>query len=314
MSIFVHRCTQLSAILCVFLLSGCQTNPNRQALLDQNADLQAEAIPNQRLKTSNFDEALEKARKAWTEHKTDFALAYYVQAFKLQPTHTEVLEELAEVYRFLHKQDLVAICYRLILEQQPERTAILERYGLLLLLDEQKLAEAKEVLLKVVTATPESRRANNGLGIIADIEGRHSEARAYFKLAMPKHARSDDPVQAELLNNIGYSYYMDEQLDIAQSYFLQAIKVDPKFTKSVFNYALVLARLKNYSQALTAFSKVVEPPEANNNTGYIALMNDDLAEADYYLKQALKLSPSFYQKAHENLYKLNSRKVETSSD
>ncbi len=219
---------------------------------------------------------------------------------------------MAVLYKKRQNHELVATCYRLILEQEPDNIAIQQRYGLLLI-ELKQFPEARLSLEKVVEADVRNWESYNGLGVIADLQNQHKNAQEYFKKAISFHHKLN-PKHAELLNNIGYSFYMDNRFDVAQVYFIKALRINPKFKKALFNYALIVAREKRYDEAVSTFSKVTSLPEANNNTGYIAMVNNDLKKAEYYFKQALKLSPRFYQKAHKNLIELDNRKIRASTN
>ena len=112
------------------------------------------------------------------------------------------------------------------------------------------------------------------------------------------------PDSPELLNNIGFALYSANRLDEAGSYYNKALSINPGYKKAIYNYALLQARLRKYEQAYLIFCKVSAPAEANNNTGYIAMMNGDYAEASHYLQEAIESSPQFYKKANDNLQRL----------
>ncbi len=297
--------------LIIFLLTGvitgCQGVKDRPTLETKDKDIQAIAENDKELKSISFNDAINKARKAWSAGKRELAQAYYISAYKIQPENLELLREMASIYHQLGNKDLEGVCYQLILEQQPENQSVREQYGLLLI-KQKKMFEAEQALKKVVEAQ-ESWRAFNGLGIIADIQGNHEDARLFFGKAI-----KIEPKNPEIINNIGYSLYMDDQLEKAQSYFLWAIKVKKDFNRAIYNYALTLARKKHYIEALTTFVKVMPQPEANNNIGYIAMKNGDYEAAENYFQRAVKLSPQFYQKAYGNLQTLRILKEKSISE
>jgi Flp pilus assembly protein TadD len=297
------NCLVITAAL---LTGGCQSlNENLKEKLEfDEASNDAKSVINQNklLPVANADEALDKARKAWQEGKVDLAQTYYVKAYNFAPQNIKILEEMADIYRRLNKLDLVEVCYRLILEQKKTNLLIRERYGLLLI-QLNKLADAEQSLQQVIAADNQSWKSYNGLGIIADIGGKHAEAGKFFE-----QAYALQPNNPELLNNYGFSLYMQGKLLEARELFLRALKIQPDFKKALYNFALVEARHARYPEALASFSKVLSPPEANNDTGYIAMKNGDLEEAEFYLNQAQILSSHFYPKAHDNLDELNTKK------
>lgn len=283
--------------IALLFLSGCQSNPKVLSEDEKGSDLQELVEQNGALKATSFKESLNKARKAWLAGKTELAQTFYVAAYNLKPKDVALLQEMADVYNKLGNSELEQVCYRLILAEQPDNLQVLERYGLLLI-KQKEMSEAGQVLQKVV-AKKQSWQAYNGLGIIADMKGKHKQALLYFD-----KAGTIAPENPEILNNIGYSLYLEGQLKKAQGYFLWAIKLDNGFKKAIYNYALTLARQRHYDEALSVFARVMEVEEANNNTGYLAMKNGDYDKAELYLRQALKLSPHYFQRAHLNLQEL----------
>lgn len=306
-----HYLKTFATLFLLFNIIGCQTNPklSTEEFSDQQA-LENSSDEKQLINASTLDEAVTKAHQALQTGSPDLALIHYINAFSIEPTNTAVLKEMAILYKKLQNQKLVATCYRLILEQEPDNITIQQRYGLLLI-EHKQLPEAQRSLNKVVAADTTNWESYNGLGVITDLQGKHKEAQEHFKKAISNHQQVN-PKHAELLNNMGYSLYMDDQFDTAQDYYVRALKINPRFKKALYNYALIVARQKRYDEAVSTFSKVTSLPEANNNTGYIAMVNNDLERADYYFKQALKLSPRFYQRAHKNLVELDNRKIRAS--
>ncbi len=66
-----------------------------------------------------------------------------------------------------------------------------------------------------------------------------------------------------------------------------------------------------YRVAVETLLEASDEATAYNDVGYIALMRNDLAEAEQLLNEAIRLSPVYYPIAHQNLdsviAKLNSR-------
>ncbi|MCI0734600.1 MAG: tetratricopeptide repeat protein [Methylococcaceae bacterium] len=288
------------------LITACQSNPKDLTVDQKNMETsnwQSLFQNHPLLEASSVDEALKKARTARINGDIELAIAYYIKAFDLGPQNTGVLLEMADAYHSLGKPELVEVCYQMILKYDPANLDVLERYGLLMI-KRNKPREAEELLGKASVLGTQSWKAYNGLGILSDMNHKHIEARNFYDLA-----DAVDPNNPEVLNNKGYSLYMDDRLDEARDYFLNALRINPGFKKAVYNYALLKGRQRRYQDALAVFSRTLKAPEANNNTGYIALRNGDFEEAEFYLNRAIKLSPRFYPRAHENLRELEDRRI-----
>jgi tetratricopeptide (TPR) repeat protein len=287
----------LGLTLSCLLLTACDSINLKEAESNSNKQETEEILQSAGLEVTSVEDAIVKAEKAAQSGKMDLAQLYYVKAYDLEPNNIEVLQKMADLYIELKKYDLAEVSFKLILKQQPDNLKATEQYGLLLI--KLRNYPAAEKNLTSVVAKQQSWSAYNGLGIIANLQGNPLKAESFFK-----KADQIFPNSPELLNNIGFALYSADKLDEAQSYYAKALQINPNFKKAIYNYALLQARLGQYEQAYNAFAKVSTPAEANNNTGYIAMMNGDYKEANNYLQEAIKLSPLFYKKANENLIRL----------
>jgi Flp pilus assembly protein TadD len=287
----------LVIILSQFLLIACTPTNLKEAELNSNQQETEELLQSTGLKVSSAEDAVLKAQKAVLDGKSDLAQLYYIKAFDLEPTNVQILQYMADLYSELKKYELVEVSLNLILKQQPKDIQIIEQYGLLQL-KQGKYPEAEKKLLLVVAKRP-GWRAYNGLGIIANLEGNPQKAEGFFK-----QADRLLPNSPELLNNIGFALYSANKLTEAASFYNKALQINPGFKKALYNSALLQARSSNYEQAYSAFTSVSSVAEANNNIGYIAMMNGDYPEANHYLQEAIKTAPEFYKKANDNLMRL----------
>jgi Tfp pilus assembly protein PilF len=288
-------------ILSQLLLTACNLSTLKDPENGSNKDGQQaieEILQSAGLNVTSVEDASLKAEKAVQSGKIDLAQLYLIKAYELEPNNIQVLGRMADLYIEIKKYELAELSFKLILKQQPDDLKIVEQYGLLLI-KLKNYPEAEENLSQVV-ARQQSWRAYNGLGIIANLQGDPLKAERFFK-----NADTLLPNSPELLNNIGFALYSANKLDEAIPYYVKAMQIKPDFKKAIYNYGLLKARLSEYDEAYSAFAKVSSPAEANNNIGYIAMMNGDYAEANNYLREAIKSSPQFYKKANDNLMRLN---------
>ena len=287
----------LGVILSHFLLTACTNNSLNKTANINNPSETEDILQTVGLKVSSVNDAVLKAEKAMQAGNTDLAQLYYIKAFDLEPNNVQVLQKMADLYIALKKYELAEVSLKLLVKQQPLNAQASEQYGLLLL-TLRKYSEARANLTSVV-AKRQSWQAYNGLGIIANIENEPLKAEAYFR-----QADNISPNSPELLNNIGFALYKMDRLREAESFYSKALQINPGFKKSIYNYALLQARSRRYEEAFHSFSNVASTAEANNNIGYIAMMNGDYPEANRYLHEAIKSSPQFYKKANDNLQQL----------
>lgn len=181
MKISISRLKLLFITVITLHLTGCFTNVNpKHEEIPNNQEAVHPLKNSDQLKVNSVDEALTKARSAWNTGKKDLALAYYISAFNLDPKNINILSEMAVIYNKLGNQKLETVCYRMILDLDPNQTAIQQRYGLLLL-EQKKLGEAQQALSKVILKDEKNWQSYNGLGIIYDIKGKHKIAQKYLK-------------------------------------------------------------------------------------------------------------------------------------
>jgi len=64
---------------------------------------------------------------------------------------------------------------------------------------------------------------------------------------------------------------------------------------------LLLARQGRYEEALSAFEQVESRAEANNDVGYVCLIEGQLDQAELFLRNAIEESPAYYDSAWDNL-------------
>jgi tetratricopeptide (TPR) repeat protein len=286
-------------ILSQLSLVACSLSSPKETMRDSENKEIENILQSTGLKVASVEDALLEAEKASQSGKMDLAQLYYIKAHDMEPTDIQVLQKMADLYIELKKYELAEVSFKLILKQQPDDLKTVEQYGLLLI-KLRNYQEAEENLSRVI-AKQQSWRAYNGLGIIANLQGDPLKAESFFKEAV--NIFPDSP---ELLNNTGFALYSANKLDEAGTYYLKALQINPDFKKAIYNHALLQARLKNYQQAYMLFVKVTSAEEANNNTGYIAMMNGDYVEAHNYLQEAIKVSPRYYKKANDNLIRLES--------
>ncbi len=114
-------------------------------------------------------------------------------------------------------------------------------------------------------------------------------------------AISIKPDAADVYNNLGVSYYMSGEFDKAKDAFTTAIAKGEVGSKVYNNLAFTLNKLGEYRMAREAFNRAGDAATAENNMGYLYLLDGKNKEAALAFEKAIELSPAFYGKAHDNL-------------
>ena len=290
-------------IATMVLLAGCAAKPAKvdgENSYTSLYDGEMGVVHNAASDEITADEALVHAHQALLEGDTDQALFEYVRALELGngDEDAEILAKIGDIHTSSGHPFLAVQAYSMSLKLDPYHFDALEGLGLMQVRQHQ-YDQAKENLSAVIAAEPGRWRAHNGLGILADFENDYAMAADHYRQALEIY-----PSSPQLYNNLGYSEYLSGNWGQALVSFHTALGYDRTFNSVWHNIGLVHARQGRYEDAERAYRRVMGRPEAYNNIGYLCLIQKDYENAETYLRQAIKLSPSYYVKANENLERL----------
>lgn len=272
----------LPAAVCLVVIAGCASNPPETSQIENPFE------------GYSTEEILRTGDQAFAAQEYDRAIFVYSQALEIEET-AEIWYRLGVTKIRLDDEMFAWRAFSSAIELDPEHAPSYEELGLLSI----KFGEpdaATRYLNKAVELDNTRWRSYNALGVIADVEKRYDDAVALYKRALEAN-----PESAMLMSNIGYSYYLAGNLQEATNWYDSAIQAKPDYEPALKNLALLYARQGWYDDAVDTFRKVVDEPQAYNDTGYIAMRNGDLEEAATLLAEAIRLSPRYYELAHENL-------------
>jgi tetratricopeptide (TPR) repeat protein len=138
-----------------------------------------------------------------------------------------------------------------------------------------------------------------------------------FDRALVEYRRglTENPKDAELLNDLGYGYYCRAEWAEAEKNLRKAVAANPKVQSAWVNLGMTLAQMNRYDESLTAFGKVVTPAQARCNLAFIQFTQGKMEEAKQNYESALKLEPGL-QIARVALQKMSNSnlRVRTASD
>lgn len=133
-----------------------------------------------------------------------------------------------------------------------------------------KLQEAKQRFQQVLSEDPENASAHHGLAIVADLENDWPAAERHYKLALQQ--RSHDP---SLLNDLGYSYILQNRFHEASKYLTQAIQISPQHELAHINLALLSLKRGDRSGAEARLASIYTASEINRT---LARLEEDLQQ------------------------------------
>ncbi|MFO0819764.1 MAG: tetratricopeptide repeat protein [Pirellulales bacterium] len=147
-----------------------------------------------------------------------------------------------------------------------------------------KYDEAINVYKQVLDNDPKNMTAYHRLGAIAVKEGRLAEGRESFEKAASLGRPS-----AELLNDMGYLAYLQQDLPAAEAKMREALRTDSRYKNAHNNLGLVLAEMGKFDEALAEFKQVGSEAEAFSNLAYVQTKMGQLADAERNYHKALSL-------------------------
>jgi len=294
---------QAIIIFCVLgLLTGCASTPDVESdkhvgavLNDKSLDvLFATEFP-----AESEADALARAKQAMQDGDTDKALFFYVRALQFNPENVALLAHIGEIQMQRNNYGEAKRALLLALEYNGSHAGSLEGLGLIYMSEgrhekavhELKAAVANDEFIKLW-------RAHNALGVYADQADDFATAQQHYDAAL-----TINPDAAHVLNNRGYSKFLDGDFDGATLDFYAAAN-DRGFPLSWANLGMVYAKQGWYDDAIVTYKHVMSEANAYNNTGYAAIENGDFIRAKRYLHEAIRLSPKYFPAAEDNLSKL----------
>ncbi len=158
-----------------------------------------------------------------------------------------------------------------------------------------KLDEARAAFEKLIVDFPDRPEAYRGLGLVADRQRRHREAQSLFSEAIRLR-----PLDAELFNDLGYSFYLDGQLPKAESALLKAVSLAPSQARYRNNLGLVHGQQGHYEQALQQFRKSGSEADAQYNLAFVYASQEKIGEAKLCFERAVAADPA-YDRARQAL-------------
>ncbi|MEH6453808.1 MAG: tetratricopeptide repeat protein [Psychromonas sp.] len=301
-------CYKALIILLSFVVYGCTTTDNPSA--DSSSE-NGETT----LSTLSYSEAFNSALQLEQQGDFNKALYYYIEALQHEPENANVLVRIADIHVQLGNDEIATRAYLQAVEFDPTLTLAYQGLGSIemanrnyaqskiylqraILLDQKRLSDKGAIKQKSYYALDNKSPIESYMtsGIIEDMQRRFSSARTYYQLAL-----NQNPNSANVLSNLGYSYYLTGDLTLAESYYKRAINADPKLTRAWTNLGLVYVRKNQYTRAIKTFKQVMTEYEAYNDLGYFVMLDGRLDEAEYFFQKAIDLSPRYFTKAYSNL-------------
>jgi Flp pilus assembly protein TadD len=219
-------------------------------------------------------------------------------AYALQNNHPDTLDLMLHLHTTMGDDSSAETVALQILQHQPDNARAAERMGSFAL-RQGRLFIARDYYTRATELDPGLWSAWNGLGIVADEEGDHSQAQAYFLRGLaliPGHPR--------LLANLGWSLLLAGHYEAAERRLQESLVTAPDVTTTRSNLALAIAMQGRYEDARRIYLTIYDDAVTANNLGIAARNRNELERAREFFQQAVDASPSYYERAATNLEQL----------
>ena len=124
------------------------------------------------------------------------------------------------------------------------------------------------------------------LGIVHAKQANYEAAKRYLN-----EAHRLRPSDSEILNDLGYTCFVSDDLVNAESALEDAIKIDPRNHRATNNLALVVGNQGRLDESYRLFRQVNKEAEAHSNVAYLYAQRGEGKKALEHYSQALTLDP-----------------------
>jgi tetratricopeptide (TPR) repeat protein len=155
-----------------------------------------------------------------------------------------------------------------------------------------ELDQAQLVYEGVLKQDPANQQACHRLGVVNARQGNYQEA----EQLLTKAAELRQP-DAELLSDLGYTYYLQDRLDMAEKLLRQAIEKSSNYHAAWTNLGLTLGQQGRFEESLAAFLKAGTPAEAHASLGYVLAQQNQFRRAQEEFRTSLSLNPDLHSAA-----------------
>ena len=242
-------------------------------------------------KKLTFDQTFNLAVQNHREGKTDIAQDLYNQVLKIDPNHSQSLNNIAVIFTNSKDYQKAKECYEKAIEINPNYVDAHNNLGNLFkeLEENQK---AKECFEKAIELNPNYAKAHNNLGNIFKELGESQKAKECFEKAI-----EINPNYVNAYYNLGNIFKKLGESQKAKDCYEKAIELNPNYVNAYYNLGNIFLELQENQKAKECYEKAIEinPNFAN---AYISLSNalnklERLEEAAASYKKAIMLEPDF---------------------
>jgi len=147
--------------------------------------------------------------------------------------------------------------------------------------------QAEKAYQELLQEDPRHVGAHHRLAIVLDRQGHGDQADEHYQFAL-----LDQPRNADLLCDYGYSLYLRKQFGPAEQQLRKACELQPSLARAQNTLGLVLARTNRADEAFAAFTRAGNSTsDARANVAYALMLDNHWHDAETQLRTALSQDP-----------------------
>ncbi len=230
--------------------------------------------------------------------KLDEAVKYFKKAIMAEPDIAETYNNLGFVLLEKGELEEAAECFKKALDREPGMTYALNNLANTL----KKMGKGHEAInlfKERLEAEPDSADLHNSLGVMLKEEGEVDEAISEYKKALELN-----PKLAEAHNNLAVAYKETGRLEDAVKQFRKALEINPKAAQIHNNLGNTYEEMGELTKAISLYQNAIELDpklvDAYNNLGLLLEHSGQMDDAILCFRQALYIDPDLAE-VHNNL-------------
>ena len=247
---------------------------------------------------NSIEKIFNLAVKNHQEGKTGIAQELYNQVLKIDPNHSQTLNNIAVIFTNSKDYQKAISCFEKVIKINPNYSATHNNLGNIF----QKLGDlqkAKDCYEKAIKINPDYVDAYYNLGVISKELGEDQKTISCFEKAI-----EIDPNFAHAHNNLGNVFKDLGNPQKAISCYEKAIKINPNYVDAHNNLGVISKELEEVQKAKSCYEKAIEIDpnfaHAHNNLGNVFKDSGNPQKAISCYEKAIEIDPKHID-AHYNL-------------
>ena len=205
-------------------------------------------------KDLNVKEIFKSAINSHINKKLNEAKNLYNEVLKLEPNHSNALNNLGEIFRVEGETEKAKICYEKAIEVNPNLASAFNNLGLIYSKNKDKF-KAKDLFIKAVDLDSNFANPNYNLGIIYKELGDYKKAKIFYEKVIKINSN-----HADTYNNLAIINEELGETQNARKNYSKAIEINPKHINALWNSHILAFDI---GEALSILRKINEIDKQN---------------------------------------------------